>query len=77
LPHGKLRSGGSQFEASPGKWFARSISKITRAKWTGGVIQAVECLLCKHEALTSNPNSTEKKIRRDKSHFILIKRTIY
>jgi hypothetical protein len=25
------------------------ISKITRAKWTGGV-QAVEHLLCKHEA---------------------------
>jgi hypothetical protein len=24
------------------------ISKITRAKWTGGVAQAVECLLCKH-----------------------------
>jgi hypothetical protein len=23
------------------------ISKITRAKWTGGVAQEVECLLCK------------------------------
>jgi hypothetical protein len=37
------------------------ISKITRAKWTEGVIQAVKCLLCKHEALSSNPNPTKKK----------------
>jgi hypothetical protein len=27
------------------------ISKITRAKWTGGVAQAAERLLCKCEAL--------------------------
>jgi hypothetical protein len=27
------------------------------------VIQAVECLLCKHETLSSNPNSTKKKKR--------------
>jgi hypothetical protein len=27
------------------------ISKTTRAKWTGGMAQAVEHLLCKHEAL--------------------------
>jgi hypothetical protein len=26
--------GGSRFEASPGKYFLRSISKITRTKWT-------------------------------------------
>jgi hypothetical protein len=30
-----------------------SISKITRAKWTGGVTQAVEHLLCKQEALVA------------------------
>jgi hypothetical protein len=30
------------------------ISKITKAKWTGGVAQAVESLLCKHEALQFN-----------------------
>jgi hypothetical protein len=32
------------------------IPKITRAKWTGGVTQALEHLPCKHEALSSNPN---------------------
>jgi hypothetical protein len=32
------------------------ISKITRAKWTGGVVQAVEHLLCKPKALSSNPS---------------------
>jgi hypothetical protein len=26
-------------------------------RWTGGVAQAVKCLLCKCEALSSNPNS--------------------
>jgi hypothetical protein len=31
-----------------------SISKISRAKWTAGVAQAVECLLCKCKALSSN-----------------------
>jgi hypothetical protein len=38
------------------------ISKITRAKWTGGMPQAVEHLLCKCEALSSNPNPTHRKI---------------
>jgi hypothetical protein len=42
-----LRWGGLRFEASLGKQFTRPISKITRAKWTGGVAQAAECLLCK------------------------------
>jgi hypothetical protein len=32
-----------------------SIAKITTAKWTGGIAQAVECLLCKSEVLSSNP----------------------
>jgi hypothetical protein len=30
--------------------------KITRVKWTGGVAQAIECLLCKGKALSSNPS---------------------
>jgi hypothetical protein len=30
------------------------ISTITRAKWTGGVAQELESLLCKHEALNSS-----------------------
>jgi hypothetical protein len=29
-------------------------------KWTGGVGQVVECLLCKQEALSSNPSSSKK-----------------
>jgi hypothetical protein len=39
------------------------ISKVTRAKWTGGMAQAAECLLCKYEALSlsSNPSPTKKK----------------
>jgi hypothetical protein len=36
------------------------ISKITRAKWTGGVAHAVESLLCKHKALSSNPSPRER-----------------
>jgi hypothetical protein len=31
-----------------------SISKIAAAKWTGDAAQAVEHLLCKHEAVSSN-----------------------
>jgi hypothetical protein len=38
-----------------------SISKIPRAKWTGSMAQVVECLLCKHEALSSNSSPTETK----------------
>jgi hypothetical protein len=37
----------------------RTLSKITRAKWTRGVVQMVESLLCKHEALNSNSNPTK------------------
>jgi hypothetical protein len=40
----------------PGEIFHETspISKIIRGKWTGGVAQAVECLLCKYKALSSN-----------------------
>jgi hypothetical protein len=34
------------------------ISKIIRAKWTAGVAQAVEHLLCKCKDLSSNPRPT-------------------
>jgi hypothetical protein len=37
------------------------ISKITTPKWTRGVAQAVECLLCKYEALNSIPIPPKKK----------------
>jgi hypothetical protein len=35
--------------------------KITSVKWTGGMTQAVEHLLCKCEALSSNPSPTKNK----------------
>jgi hypothetical protein len=40
------------------------ISKITRAKWTGGLTQTVECLLGKHKALNLNPSSNPQKNNR-------------
>jgi hypothetical protein len=40
------------------------ISKITRAKWTRGVAQALEYLICKHETLSSNPNPTKRKKKK-------------
>jgi hypothetical protein len=43
-------------------WY--STSKITRAKWTRGVAQRVERLLCKHGALSSNSNPTKIKQSR-------------
>jgi hypothetical protein len=43
------------------------ISKITRAKWTGSMAQAVQHLLCKCEALYSNPSPTKEK-RKEKQN---------
>jgi hypothetical protein len=52
-----------QFGQTVGK--AR-ISKITRAKWIGGVAQVLEHLLCKGKTLSSNPSSTKKsKLKKD------------
>jgi hypothetical protein len=51
-------------QGHPGKQFVRPISKITREKWTGGVIQVVKCLLCKCEVLSSNPSPTKMKKKR-------------
>jgi hypothetical protein len=38
----------------------RTSSKVTRAKWTGGVTQAVVHLLCEHKALSSHLSPAEK-----------------
>jgi hypothetical protein len=35
----------------------------------GGVAQAIEQLLCKYEALSSNPNPTQKKKKGYYEHF--------
>jgi hypothetical protein len=45
------------------------ISKRTRAKWAGGMAQTVDCLLCKHEALNSNPSPTKKK-KKEEGNFV-------
>jgi hypothetical protein len=37
------------------------VSKIIKAKWTGGVAQVLEHLLCKHKALSLNPSPIKKK----------------
>jgi hypothetical protein len=46
-------------QGQPGQIVHETISKTTRAKWIGGVTPAVEHLLCKHKALSSNPSSTK------------------
>jgi hypothetical protein len=41
---------------------------ITRTKWTGGVAQVVECLLCKLPVLNSKPQSNKQKKKQKKFH---------
>jgi hypothetical protein len=49
-------------KGQPGQIISQDlIYKITTAKWTGGVAQVVECLVCKYEVLSSNPSPTKKK----------------
>jgi hypothetical protein len=41
------------------------VPKYQRAtSWTGGMPQAIEHWLCKHEALSSNPSPTKKKKKK-------------
>jgi hypothetical protein len=48
-----------------------SISKLTRVKCTGGVAQAVKCLLYKGEALSSNFSPTKtNKAKRTKNESV-------
>jgi hypothetical protein len=46
------------------------MSKITRAKWTGGVTQMVGRLLCKHKGLSSNPISPKKKKKIEETQLL-------
>jgi hypothetical protein len=39
---------------------------MTGAKWTGDAAQAVELLLCKHKALSSNHNTVGKKKKKER-----------
>jgi hypothetical protein len=41
---------------------------MTRAKWTGGVAQVSEYLLCKSEALSSSPSHKQKKKKKKDSN---------
>jgi hypothetical protein len=41
--------------------FKTPIFKISRAKWTGDLPQAVERLFCKHKTLSSSSSPTKKK----------------
>jgi hypothetical protein len=47
-----------------GKYSQDPISKITRVKWTGGVAQVIEHLLCKCKVLRSNSSPFKKKDRK-------------
>jgi hypothetical protein len=51
--------------------YSNSFRDPTKAKGTGGMVQAAEYLFCeclfyKHEALSSNPQSHQKKKKRKK-----------
>jgi hypothetical protein len=57
-------------QGQPGQIVCETSSpKITRAKWTRGVVQVVECLLCKWEALSSNCSSINKAKQQNKPTF--------
>jgi hypothetical protein len=62
----RLTLGGQQFTVTLGKE-QDPISKTPRTKWIGGVVQAVEHLLCKSKALNSNPNPTKKTQNKNKN----------
>jgi hypothetical protein len=49
-----------KFEASPDPSSQDPSSKVTRAKWTGGVAQEVKHLFCKCKDLSSSPSPTKK-----------------
>jgi hypothetical protein len=54
------------------------ISKISRAKWTGSVAQAVEYLICRCKALISKtPVPPKPLIKKERAHYSLAKKDIY
>jgi hypothetical protein len=52
----QYKTGGSQSRPAWAK--SETISKITRTRRAGGLVQAIEHLPSKCEALSSNPNTT-------------------
>jgi hypothetical protein len=64
LAPGEADIGRIVVQSQPGQIICETpISKITRGKWTVGVAQVVEYLLCKCKALSSNtsPKDREKQ----------------
>jgi hypothetical protein len=58
----EAETGKTEVQGQPGQTVLETPTcRITRAKVTGDVAQAVEHLLCRHEALSSNPSPTKKK----------------
>jgi hypothetical protein len=49
------------WEAVVGRNFVQGQPWKTRAKWTGSMVQVVQCLPCKCKILSSNPRPTKKK----------------
>jgi hypothetical protein len=70
LAPGKAEIRRIEVRGQPGKKFVRRppISKIITVKWTGGVVQVAEC---KCEALNSNPNSIQKKLKTKKMKMVM------
>jgi hypothetical protein len=44
------------------------ISKLTRIKWTGGMAQALQCLLWKHKILSSNSILSKKRKKWERTY---------
>jgi hypothetical protein len=56
----------------------RLVSKITRAKRAGSMVQEKKCLPGKHKALSSNPSTMRKnKIKSDLKEPIKIEVSVY
>jgi hypothetical protein len=48
-----------------GKWSSRAhLQNKPSKKWTEGVTSAVECLLCNHKVLNSDPSPTKKRKKK-------------
>jgi hypothetical protein len=62
---GGQRSGGSWFYALPEKIAQHPMSKISSTKRAGGVVQEVEYLPRKCEALSSSPTTAKKKKNKE------------
>jgi hypothetical protein len=49
------------------KWKPITLVAVNNGKWAGGVAEAVEYLLCKGKALSSNPRCHQKTKEKNKT----------